>query len=219
MDTPVFQQLTGLVAYVRAQLRADSYLVTGEGETDLGYKADQVCKGATTHKMFEVQGADIAMYVELGKLNFPALAIYVDAAEYTSDDGGISQECQLGIQYLWESSIRDITTQAYSAHLSMAIWMAICEIITDDMQAKKVDSTLKGTYHIEDIGLDTMRLLPPLDERVRAFEASGSMLFKRPMWDTGDPSHKAVVLASVYTDYEETGPTGADPLVQSIHKP
>ncbi len=167
--------------------------------------------------MFEPQGDSIALYVELGKMNYPALAVYVESAEHVDVDGGLGFDCRIGLQYLFESRARDITTQAFAAHFSMAIWWAICGACRDDMQSES--SVLRGTYHIKELGLDGMRLLPPLNERVRAFEASGSMLFKRPMWDTGADSHQVVDLASIYSDHNETGDTGDSPLIQSKYVP
>ncbi len=219
MKTPVFQQLTGLLVYLKEQLREDSHLVTGDGATDLGYSADEVCKALYPHKLFEQQGDGIALFVDFGKVVAPALAIYIETAEYANLDGGIGMECQLGIQYVFQSRVRDITTQAFSAHFAMTIWWAICEIITTDMQLLEANSVLRSTYHIKDIGLEGMRLLPPFSQSVRAFEATGSMDFKRPIWDTGDDSHQVVDLASVYTDHNEKGDTGADPLIQSKFEP
>lgn len=215
MNTPTFQQLSGLLTYVRAQLRADEYLVTDSD--GLEYDADQVLKATYDHKIFELQSDALAMHVDFGLANAPALGIYVTSAEYTSIRGSWGLDCALGIQYIFESQARDITNQAFASHFSMAVWWAICEAITEDISANA--STLHGTYHIEEIGLGGMELLPPLTERLRAFQASGSMSFKRPMWNAGADSHQVVDLASVHTDYNETGDTGEDALVQSIYEP
>lgn len=216
MQTPVFQQLTGLLAFVRTNLRADSHLVSGSGLTDLEYTADEVCKGIYPHKMFEALDNSVALMVPLKKAKLPALAIWIDQAEPENIDGGIGMNCTLGIQYMFLARARDVSNQAFAAHFAMDVWWTMCEIIVEDWQSS-TRSWLRDTYHIDEIGIEGMGLVPPFDENVRAFEARGTMDFKRPMWDTGGSSSQVVDLASIYTDYNETGDTGASPLVQSIY--
>lgn len=217
MNTPVFQQLTGLLAYLKAQLRADSYLVSGVAVTDCGYDADQVCKTVYPHKLFEVQGDGVTPYVDFGKVNAPALAVYVEKADFESVNGSMGMVCDIGIQYAFQTRARDVSSQAFAAHFAMSIWWAICQIVQADFKA--TSSSLRDTYHIEGIGLDGMRLLPPFSQAIRAFEAGGTIEFKRPLWDTGADSSQVVDLASIYTDHNETGDMGGVPLTQSIYEP
>jgi hypothetical protein len=221
MDTPIFQQLTGLLTTVKAGLRASSYLVTGVGVDDLGYTADEVCKTVYPHKLFIVQSNGIATYPAFGKAQCPALAIFIEDADPVDIDGGIGMNCNIGIQYAFLARAKDITSQAFAAHFAMTIWWEICDIITSDLQSvdanKDSNSALRKTYHIDELGLGSMNLLPPFSDAIRAFEATGSMDFKRPMWDTGEDSNQVVDLASVYSNHNETSDVGGAPTVQSIY--
>lgn len=226
MDTPVFQQLTGLLAYVKAQLRADSYLVTGSADTDLEYDAAQVCHTVHEHKLIEPAGDKYVRLVpEFGLTMLPALAIWVDEGE-TADVRGsgagtthpVGMELQLGLQYIFLPSPKDrATSHEFSTRFAMTIWWKICEILMEDIRSES--STLHGTYHIEEVGLGGHRLMPAAPEGMRGFEADLSMAFKRPPWMTGASSELVTTLADIYTDHNEEGETGAAPLNQSHYEP
>lgn len=216
METPAFQQLAGLCLAVKTALRADTYL-TGSEEGQLGYTADQVCKTVYQHKMFVEAQDGIVPLMSWGNPNLPALAIYVEGTEYASDvHGSAGAECELGFQFVFPARAKDVATHAFAVNFANAIWWKIIEIICGNIQTE--GGSLRNTYHIEDIGLGRMRLLDPFTEGVRAFTADGSMSFKRPPWDTGADSSQVVDLASIYTDFNEKGETGADPLVQGIYE-
>lgn len=226
MDTPVFQQLTGLLTYLKAQLRADSYLVTGVADTDMGYDADQVCHTTHEHKLIEPSGDTyIKLVPEFGLTHLPALAIWDAGGETMNVRGSsagkthpVGMDLDLGLQYIFLPSPKDVAhSHQFSTRFALTIWWKICEIAINGIRDSASD--LRATYHIEDLGVGGHEFLPPAPEGMRVLEADMSMAFKRPPWMTGATSELVTTLADIHTDHNEKGDTGADPLVQSHMEP
>jgi hypothetical protein len=219
MQTPGFQQLAGLAAYTKAALRADEQL-TGDGENQLNYTPDEVCKSAYTHKLFEVQGDGIVQLFPLRQNKLPALAIYIERAEFADVEGSnsgttypVGQDCKLGMQYVFKTRSKDVESQEFAEHFAYTIWYVICQRLVKSWH--QTDSALRGQYiNLTEFGLGSCSLLPPFVEAVRAFEADLEMAFKRPPWMTGADSSLVKTLASIYGDLDETGESGASPLIQ-----
>lgn len=221
MQTPVLQQLTGLLAFCKSSLRAYPQFV-GTDTGQYAWTADQVCKTTYPHQLFVPQADGIAVYPHFGKVNAPALAIYYkesDPDDVRGSTGGLTWPCAqsvtLGVQFVFTPRASDVYEMAHSSHFAQTIWEVLCNIIVADIQLAA--STLRDTYNIEELGIGSMKFLPPFTKAFRAFEATMTMDYKRPPWDTGDDSSLVTDLVSIYTDHNEKGPTGADPMVQSAY--
>jgi len=221
MIIPVTQQLSGLLVFIKTALRAYPQFV-GNAAGQYAWTADQVLRTVYSHKLFETQSDGVAQYPSWGKANVPALAIYVTETEATDVRGStsgiswpVAQHVTLGLQYVFQPRAQDAASMAFTAGFAQTIWEVICNLITANMQATV--SSLRQTYHIEEMGIQSCKLLPPLSEALRAIEGGMWMNYKRPPWDTGADSALVTDLASIYADYTEHGAAGADPLMQSIY--
>jgi len=222
MKDAIFQQLAGLLVTAKAGLRANTQL-TGDGSGQYNYTPDEVCKSIYPHKMFEVAEGGVVPMLPLGKAAAPALAIYVDRAEFTDVEGSsggktypVGMRCSLGLQYLFKPRAKDPTTMTFEALFSFNIWYVICQVLASDFVSDS--SVLRDTYHINAMEVGSYSLLPPFNQALRAFEADLTIEFKRPPWMTGGDSGLVTDLVSIYGDLAETGESGADPLLQSIWK-
>lgn len=224
MNTPSFQQLTGLLAVLKAGLRADELLVTGSGEFDLEYEARQVCHTTAECQLVDVttRGAVKLAPDLIGLTKLPALAIWVREGESmdirgarsgTTYPGSIS--CDLGLQYLFLTRAQDKSGSPFefSTRFGMTIYWKICEIILTNFRA--TNSSLRNTYNIDEMGLGAYRPLPLLPDNITGIEADLSMEFKRPPWMSGADSVLVTDLDQILTDHNEKGDYGADPLIQS----
>jgi hypothetical protein len=216
--TPEWQQLSGLLAFAKAQLRADAYL-TGSGVGQLNYNADDVCHTTYPHQAVDMQGPE--RYVKFGKAQLAVLAIYPKEMEAESVRGSLGMSVPLGIQYIFTTRSKDIAAHHHDMFFAATIWWKLVDLLFTDITkshdpAATVPSTLATTYHIETLSLESAKLHPQmLPDSMRLLEGSACMEFKRPPWDTGEDSSQVVDLSSIYTDHDEVGPSGAEPLIQS----
>jgi hypothetical protein len=219
MQTPIYQQLAGLAAYAYSVLRDDRQL-TGDDAGEYNYQPDEVCKSVYTHKLFEVQGDGIVQLFPVRQNKLPALAIYIERAEFTDVEGSsggttypVGMDCRLGLQYIFKTRSKDVEAQEFAEHFAYTIWYVLCQRLAKEWVS--ASSVLRGAQiNLTEFGMGACSLLPPFTEAVRAWEADAEMSFKRPPWMTAAASGLVTTLASIYGDLDETGESGASPLIQ-----
>ena len=177
METPAFQQLTGILAHVKAGLRAHAYLVT-----TLGCTADQVCQLALPYKVFDKSRDGVGFYLDVTKGNLPVISIYPE--EWQDGEGGqignAGLEMTFGIQYLfpYRAPSTDYASEAKAVHFAGAVIWAVRELLDNP-------ATVCAASYIEGVTMDSATLLPPIGSPVRGWEGKGRMVYSMPPWQAG----------------------------------
>lgn len=200
MNTPAFQQLTGLLEHVKAGLRVHSYL-TGT----IGWTPAQACALAVPYKVFERQRDGIGLYLDIKRANLPVLAIYpeevTDADDQIGDEG---LEMVFGVQYLfsYRAAATDMAAEAKAVHAAHATLWAVRALL-DNPEAVCTAS------HIRGVTFTSASFIPPTGAPVRGWEGKGRMIYTMPPWQL---TPNVVDLDAIYGDLNETGDVGASPL-------
>lgn len=208
MNTPPYNQLTGLLAYCKEKLRADEYL-TG-GLPGPGATPDEICKQVVPFQLFAMVGDAVGFFDGIHRQNLPVLAIWVKSADDMMIRGEMGLKVDLGIQYLYPSRASDATKglrEERANFWAMAVWWQLRDYLRIN-----INPTLRTSYHIWNSYPENMEIMPPTSQPVRGFTASATMTHNWEPWRTASD---AVPLELIAGDYNEKGPTGADPLVQS----
>lgn len=177
MNTPAFQQLTGLLDHVKTGLRAHSYLVT-----DLGNTADQICQLALPYQVFKSHRDGVGFYLDVTKGNLPVISIYPE--DFEDGEGGqignAGLEVSFGIQYLfpYRAPGTDYAAEAKAVLFSSAVIWAVRELLDNP-------ASVCAASYIEGVTADSFTLLPPIGSPVRGFEGKGHMVFSVAPWQAG----------------------------------
>jgi hypothetical protein len=180
MNTPPYNQLTGLGEFCKAQLRADEYLTSaapGPAAT-----ADEICKQFVPFQLFAMVGDAVGFFDGIHRQNLPVLAIWVKSSKDTIVRGEFGLEVDLGIQYLYPSRASDTTKGLREARANLwavAVWWQLRGYLRINL-----NPTLRSSHHIWNSYPVAMDIMPPTSEPVRGFTASAVMTHKWEPWRT-----------------------------------
>jgi hypothetical protein len=177
MRTPQWDMMNAIVAYLQSSIRGDTDL---QAEFDVPSPGDLILGTVYPCRVFDEATNGLAFYLT----DYPVMGIYPLNEESTVVDGMAGMRMEFGVQYALKGQVGDTSTmgtdKGWPSHPKMGyilsnVWWKVRDYLQHPAQ-------LLSDYRIESMYMDRVRFLPPLEDGIYAFEATGVMEYPYAPW-------------------------------------